>query len=620
MSRKKTAPSVAIQRIFIAGILITFLLYSRKTIDPVLPVRLLYLSAFLSLFLLLLWRRDNKSTSTLFNTPLLYTALAGVLLQALSTLWAVNVSEALIQTLKSGLFLILALITVQVIRSGKDRRLLAHSLAVLTILLSFIGICQYYQLGFTEIPGHFIIYGTMVNKNLFASVLVLILPYLLYAAIVHRGSGSILAMAGVIAGSVAIGHAHSRAAWLALIILLILSGFLFIRTLNNTDSEKKIREILRKRLVLVLVICGLATGLSALLNFFSIAAPKHITSAASTSVTATRSLGERQQLWQKTLGMIVDHPIVGVGAENWKVAFPRYSEGNMRSADGSVQFMRPHNDFLWIAGESGVVGLLLYIALLGLAILSAWRAILNSSTPQERFFAGFLLAFFAAHIVISNFSFPKERVAHSILFWISVGLTLQYPPSRGKSLKLHPQKLLLPITLLITLGATFVYYSRLQSETALKQSFTANKAQNWTSSLRFAKDAASSIYTIDPSATSPAFFEGQAYIKLNKMPEAAEALERAYKHNPNHILTLGNLAAAKHRLDDLSAAERLFKEALLISPGLESLLINLSAVYFKQGRVKEALAELDKCDPSSTNPRIEQYRQIYRQQAGGSSK
>ena len=104
------------------------------------------------------------------------------------------------------------------------------------------------------------------------------------------------------------------------------------------------------------------------------------------------------------------------------------------------------------------------------------------------------------------------------------------------------------------------------------------------------------------------------------MPEAAEALERAYKHNPNHILTLGNLAAAKHRLDDLSAAERLFKEALLISPGLESLLINLSAVYFKQGRVKEALAELDKCDPSSTNPRIEQYRQIYRQQAGGSSK
>jgi len=601
----------------IAGIFISFLLFSQGTIDPVLPIRLLYLAAFLSLVIILLFRSKNAAAE--INAPLLYAAAAGILLQGLSSFWAINSSEALLQTLKSGLFLILALLTAQLIRSGEDRRFLAYSMAVLTILLSFIGICQYYQLGFLNIPGHFIIYATMVNKNLFASVMVLMLPFLLYAAIVHRGSGSLLAMAGVIASSVAIGHAHSRAAWLALITLLILSGVCVIRVLAKSDLDKQAQEIIRKRLVLVLVICGLATGLSALLNFFSVAVPKHITEAASSSVTTTRSLDERQQLWQKTLGMIVDHPVAGVGAENWKIKFPLYSEGNMRSADGSVQFMRPHNDFLWIAGENGIPGLLLYLGLLGLAILSIWKAMQKSSTPQERLFACFLLAFFAVFIVISNFSFPRERVAHSTLFWMSIGIVLQYPALRNKTVRLQPQKILLSLMLLTTLSASVVYYSRLQSEIALKQSFTANKTQNWSTALRFAKASQSSLYTIDPSATSPAFFEGQAYIKLNKMPEAAEALQRAYFHNPNHILALGNLAAARHRLDDLDAAEKLFKEALLISPKLESLLINLSAVYFKQGRVKEALAELDKCDPNSTNPRIEQYRAIYRQQAAGSS-
>lgn len=614
MSRKKTAPSAIIQRLFIAGILITFLLFSRETIDPVLPTRLLFLAAFLSIFLFAMLRIKNDGDSVSVNAPLLYAALASVLIQGLSAIWAINSSEALLQTLKSSLFLTLALIAAQLIRSGEDRRFLAHSLAVLTILLSFIGICQYYQLGFTGIPGHFIIYATMVNKNLFASIMVLMLPFLLYAAIVYRGSGSILALAGVITASIAIGHAHSRAAWLALAVLLILAGVVLIKTLAKSNLDKKAQEILRKRMVLVLALCTLATGLSALLNLFSVAAPRHISEAARTSVTATRSLDERQQLWQKTLGMIVDHPIAGVGAENWKIAFPLYSEGNMRSADGSVQFMRPHNDFLWIAGENGIPGLLIYLALIGLAFISIWQAMQTGTTPQDRLFACFLLSFFAVFMVISTFSFPKERVAHSILFWISIGFTLRYQPFRGRTIQLPAKKILIPLMLLITLGATFIYYSRLQSETALKQSFAANKTQNWLYSLRYAKAAESILYTIDPSATSPAFFEGQAYIKLNKMPEAAEALERAYEHNPNHILTLGNLAAAQHRLDNLNDAERLFKEALAISPQLESLLINLSAVYFKQGEVKEALAMLDKCDPNSTNPRIEQYRQIYRSQ------
>ncbi|MGH1363247.1 MAG: O-antigen ligase family protein [Calditrichia bacterium] len=598
--------------VFVVGLLVIPLLYSSTTIDPVLPIRLLTLAALLALSLVLLLQKPGTGkTQMLTASPLVYLILSFFALQLLSSIWAVNSMEALIEVAKLGLLICVFFLSIVFLQKKNSLLFLCHGLAVLAILLSFMGICQYYQLGFTGIPGHFLIYATLVNKNLFASALVLLLPFLFYSAIVHRGSGSILSMAGILLSSIAVGLAHSRAVWIALAILTAIVATGFILRLPKAEFTEKAQAILRKRMVLVLSLTLLACTLTAMLNLYGRATPTYASDAARTAVTATRSLDERRQLWTKSFDMIAEQPIIGVGAGNWKIMFPRYSGGNMRSAEGSVQFVRPHNDFIWVASETGIIGLLLYLGIFGWASLLAWRQAHNSSDSYEQLLAVCLLGGIATFAVISGFSFPRERIVHSLFFWLSAAiLVANSTPERNKLSVSLPRGAIIGM-LLFSIATGAVGYSRLGAEKALKKSFSAHKQQNWPLAKRHAMAAGTRFFTIDPSATPPAFYQGQAAIKLGDMAGADTALKRAYQQNPHHILTLGNLAAVQQRLEKLAEAERYFKEALVVSPQLESALINLSAVYYQQKNIAKALETLAKCDPKSTNPRIAQYRKIY---------
>ena len=74
-----------------------------------------------------------------------------------------------------------------------------------------------------------------------------------------------------------------------------------------------------------------------------------------------KTIVSRQQVWQDTLQMVKVSPVGGVGLGNWKIEFPKY----YRSVeDASRQVVRPHNDFLWILAEVGVIALLIYLTLI----------------------------------------------------------------------------------------------------------------------------------------------------------------------------------------------------------------------------------------------------------------
>ena len=50
------------------------------------------------------------------------------------------------------------------------------------------------------------------------------------------------------------------------------------------------------------------------------------------------SVNERFVLWKKTLQMVKEHPLTGVGLSHWKLVIPRYGMENLRSAEGSTYF------------------------------------------------------------------------------------------------------------------------------------------------------------------------------------------------------------------------------------------------------------------------------------------
>lgn len=78
----------------------------------------------------------------------------------------------------------------------------------------------------------------------------------------------------------------------------------------------------------------------------------------------------RVKLWTAGLRMIEDRPIVGVGPGNFVTASPRYSRGEM------LRFqLGPHNSYVGIAAENGLVGLGLFLLLHFLTLRTVAHAV-----------------------------------------------------------------------------------------------------------------------------------------------------------------------------------------------------------------------------------------------------
>ena len=105
---------------------------------------------------------------------------------------------------------------------------------------------------------------------------------------------------------------------------------------------------------------------------------RETTSDAVARLTSSNTSG-RADIWRLGLRMVKAHPVVGVGSGNYTTAEPHYllvSPGAIERADLLID--RPlvaHNIYLHVLAEMGVIGLALFLSVLGFSIGAAVRAV-----------------------------------------------------------------------------------------------------------------------------------------------------------------------------------------------------------------------------------------------------
>ena len=85
------------------------------------------------------------------------------------------------------------------------------------------------------------------------------------------------------------------------------------------------------------------------------------------------TLIERQDMWAQSVNLIRQSPILGIGLG----AYPRVAPFAAPYSPAHPGFVAPHthNLFLQVALDTGIFGLAAFVALLGAALWSAWRAV-----------------------------------------------------------------------------------------------------------------------------------------------------------------------------------------------------------------------------------------------------
>ena len=204
-------------------------------------------------------------------------------------------------------------------------------------------------------------------------------------------------------------------------------------------------------------------------------------------------LRDRVLLYQSAFQMFLDHPFLGVGFENFAVAYPRYQQAEWFAVAGmNTTNTSAHDWVLHVAATTGIVGLLANLALLAAFAVHAWRRARDADAAGLLVALAAIAAFYGSGLVLPG--------AQSIQWipWVCVGVALASELRSSRVLTATPP-LRLPaiLKLLIVVGLASVAFGQLgslQANRAAKSAQSALAAANATRAVDLSRTAT----TVDP--------------------------------------------------------------------------------------------------------------------------
>lgn len=187
-------------------------------------------------------------------------------------------------------------------------------------------------------------------------VLATLSPFLLLPA-AKRGVGPWLIVAGAL--GIVILLAGARAAWISFGLALVVTG---------------LRHWGWKRAGIGLLAGGLITiVVASTSDFLGPRVERTLELLQMKEEGVDFALSGRVVLWKTTAQIIVDHPLTGVGADNFQRTYKTYASPDDQFVEwGRDGAYHAHQIVLEVLAETGIVGLLLWLAAVAIA-LRAWR-------------------------------------------------------------------------------------------------------------------------------------------------------------------------------------------------------------------------------------------------------
>ena len=563
-------------------LLINALVYSPALLDYFHHSRFLYGALSLTAFSLLFgWQANkNKAYEASIQDALILTF---TMLNFLSIFWSSQFSETIFYAQKWLIFLSAFVLIKYVFQQNFEASThFVSSLAcVLTLVIVALVSIHMTQLVVEQGMSNKALYNLKAvfgHKSLISTYLVLLIPLNLLGWRMRSKKINAAVAVLLISQVVLIFLLQSRTMYLALLALAVVALHFLYR------ENKLINRLGWKSIVL-----AFATTALGAIAIYKTANSEMRERLNPLQYLESQTSGERRFVWYKTQGLIYDDPILGVGAGNWKLEFPKYGvEGAYRLQDQDVIFTRAHNDFLEICAELGIIGLLCYLLIFVLAFIHLVR----KRTPNQNWIKHLLAGGIISFVISSLLDFPKERV--EFLIMLAFYLAMADEVGSRSVIKIGGNRLrgVLLLMGLVLACTAYTGIFRFKGEARLRKVFAARLVERWEEVISASKEATNTWYRLDPSAVPIAFYQGIAHYSLGDERQALEAFTMARAHNPNNFHVINNMATVLVGQAKYEEALGLLYQALSINPRFEEAIYNLAFCLNATGRHQEALDQV----------------------------
>jgi len=447
-----------------------------------------------------------------------------------------------------------------------------------------------------------IIDGLFANKNLLSAILFLCLPFF-FLGTQETKKWNYFSWIGICGAFFIILVIRTRAVLLASVVFLLLLLYFYLRI----QLRVSILKILAFSISTFAVIAWLYRFYFKTF-IFGLKSSTNPTEQYFYRIFDSKTLNYRSQFWENSLQMFQEHPLLGVGLGNWQVYFPKYGLGkftNFEIANGINTLQRPHNDFLQILCENGILGFIGYYFLFGLVFYFLFMLYKNSKSATEQWKYAFIFSGIVGFMLISFFDFPMERIEHQVLLMLLFSIIVSDYYSKNKEPKNANSNHRL-VFIFIAVAALFslvVSYYRFKGEVATAKLYFSKRQEEWDKTLQLATNASSYFYQIDPTSIPLEWYKGLAYFNQKNILESTHCFEKAYEKAPYQIQVLNNLGSCYQVTGKFEKAKSTYLNALQISPFFEEARLNLAALYYNGKDYDNAFRTIDSIAVSSKNPK-----------------
>src|SRR5690348_1021691 len=295
---------------------------------------------------------------------------------------------------------------------------LAGAIGAGTALLQAYGVTtEFFSLN--RSPG-----GTFGNRNFMAHLGAIVAPTIVYCGVTSRRSIATL-FAAVLLGVVTAAEvlSRTRAAWIALLaaaVPVVIVAFVTRARWSGRETSSR------------LVLLGIAMVLAAVV---ALILPNTLEwNSKNPYLESVRGMVNYQEgsghgrlvQYTKSLRIMSENPLLGVGPGNWSVEYPRYAshgDASLSSVDeGMTSNPWPSSDWIAFAAERGAPAtallVLIFVAFLGLA---AWHARVAHG-PEAVLGALVLAATVIITLIVGAFDAVLLIAPPTVFVWLLLGV------------------------------------------------------------------------------------------------------------------------------------------------------------------------------------------------------
>ena len=408
----------------------------------------------------------QEGLSKLTKSTFIYVYLFYFIWSGLSYFYAINPTETLLNLPRLG-NTFFAIFFCFLLLNGLENKIFFIS-RVFIGFLAFELLSLYSDL-FTQLENNTFISinlkGVAGNKNITAASIAFKVPFVLYSIVTVRKRLFKLILSFLLFTAVfAISILYARSAILSSFIVFFIFLVYSVYTLSTNRTQLKHNL---SNLSLTIAPYVLAVLLN--ITFTNSQNQGDIGSQLGDIEFTEKSSNGRFQYWSDAFEHIQDHPIIGAGLGNWKIASISYGKEHVK---GYTVPYHAHNDFIHIFAEVGVLGGVAYLTLFGLLTFFLFRLLyVQRKEDGNTDFSLFLLVLpFIIYGIDAGLNFPIARPLMQSSLALYMGLLLSIYLNRFTSKGTKPiaplyTKIILGLSLILLIPGIIIHILSYQSLT-----------------------------------------------------------------------------------------------------------------------------------------------------------